>query len=74
VLAAGPGRAVKRVILSRLEYPIMAETTHSIPAGLTTPEGFLADRERFWHSVTKFMTYVAVALVLLLLILWWWLV
>ncbi len=52
----------------------MAETTHSIPAGLTTPEGFLADRERFWHSVTKFMTYVAVALVLLLLILWWWLV
>ena len=29
-----------------------------------TPEAFLADRQRFWMSFTRFMTYVAVLVVL----------
>jgi hypothetical protein len=52
----------------------MADTAHLPSSGPTTEEGFLADRQRFWGSVTRFMTYVVVALVCLLLILWWWLV
>jgi hypothetical protein len=52
----------------------MADIAHTIPAALTTEDGFLADRLRFWHSVTKFMTYVVVALVVALLLMWWWLV
>jgi hypothetical protein len=52
----------------------MAETVQGGATAPTTAEGFLADRLRFWHSATKFMTNVAVALVVLLLFLWWWLV
>jgi hypothetical protein len=51
----------------------MADTPKSAPA-MTTEAGFLADRLRFWHSATRFATFVAGAIVLLLLILWWWLV
>jgi hypothetical protein len=39
-----------------------------------TEEAFLADRQRFWASVTKFMTYVSVGLALLLIALWYFLV
>jgi hypothetical protein len=52
----------------------MADTTGTAPPPPTTTEGFLADRLHFWHSATKFMTNVIIALVVLLLFLWWWLV
>jgi hypothetical protein len=52
----------------------MANTTSAVPTGPVTEEGFLADRMRFWAAVTKFMTYVAVGLVMLMLLLWYFLV
>ncbi len=52
----------------------MADVTQSAPSGPTTEEGFLADRERYWHSATRFMTYVIAFIVCLLAFLWWWLV
>jgi hypothetical protein len=52
----------------------MANVSQSNPDRLTTEEGFLADRQKFWRSVTSFMVYVIVALVVLLAFLWWWLV
>ena len=52
----------------------MANTINSAPTGPVTEEAFLADRQRFWASVTKFMTYVAVALAVLLVALWYFLV
>jgi hypothetical protein len=52
----------------------MANVSQRTPDALTTEEGFLADRQKFWQSVTKFMVYVIVGLVGLLVVLWWWLV
>ncbi len=52
----------------------MANVSQSSPDALTTEEGFLADRVKFWNAVTSFMAYVIVGLVLLLAFLWWWLV
>jgi hypothetical protein len=52
----------------------MADTMHTSPTGPVTEEAFLADRLKFWDSVTKFMTRVAVALVVLLTLLWYFLV
>jgi hypothetical protein len=52
----------------------MADATQPAPSAPTTEEGFLADRQRFWTSATKFMTYVIAFLVVLLMFLWWWLV
>jgi len=52
----------------------MADVSKSVPSGPTTEEAFLADRERFWHAATRFMTNVIAFLVVLLLFLWWWLV
>jgi hypothetical protein len=52
----------------------MANTINTAPTGPVTEEAFLADRLRFWASVTKFMTYVAGGLVLLLIAMWYFLV
>ncbi len=52
----------------------MADTMHNAPTGPVTEEGFLADRIRFWDSVTKFMTRVGIALFVLLILLWYFLV
>jgi hypothetical protein len=52
----------------------MANTINSVPTGPVTEDAFLADRQRFWASVTKFMTYVGVGLVILLILMWYFLV
>ena len=33
-----------------------------------TPDAFLADRQRFWMSFTRFTTYVAILVVLILVL------
>ena len=52
----------------------MTDLHSTAPLGPTTEEGFLADRLTFWHSFTRFTTYVAAFLIALLAILWWTLV
>ncbi len=52
----------------------MTDAHSSAPLGPTTAEGFLADRMTFWHSFTRFTTWVAGFLIVLLAVLWWWLV
>jgi hypothetical protein len=52
----------------------MADVSQHTSDALTTEEGFLADRQTFWNSVTRYMVFVIVGLVGLLLFLWWWLV
>ncbi len=52
----------------------MAETKLRGAAAPSTAEGFLADRLSFWSAVTKFMTRIAIGLVVLLALLWWFLV
>jgi hypothetical protein len=52
----------------------MADMLNTASTGPLTEEAFLADRQRFWASVTKFVTYVAGGLVLLLIALWYFLV
>jgi hypothetical protein len=52
----------------------MATLTNTAPTGPVTEEAFAADRQRFWASVVKFATRVAIGLVVLLLLLWYFLV
>jgi hypothetical protein len=52
----------------------MADISQGTPSAPTTAEGFMADRLSFWASATKFMTNVAIAIVVLLVLLWWFLV
>ncbi len=52
----------------------MAQSMPTTPTGPVTEEAFLADRLRFWDSVTKFGTRVAIGLAVLLILLWYFLV
>jgi hypothetical protein len=45
----------------------MADQTTTIVTEIETPEAFLAEREKFWASWTRFVFGVAVALVVLLI-------
>ncbi len=51
----------------------MAES-YTAPTGPVTEDAFLADRQRFWASATKFGTNVAIGLVVLLILMWYFLV
>jgi hypothetical protein len=45
----------------------MSEQSHAIPpARAETPEGFLADRQRFWGGFTHFVLACVIVIVLLL--------
>ena len=46
----------------------MAEDTTVVTQTDLTPEAFLADRERFWHTFTQFTTVVVVLVVILLIL------
>jgi hypothetical protein len=37
------------------------------PAGPTTEEGFLADRQSFWSSFTKFVLYAVIVVALIII-------
>lgn len=46
----------------------MAEQTTTIVTQAVTPDAFLADRQRFWMSFTRFVGYVAGFIVLALIL------
>jgi hypothetical protein len=46
----------------------MDEPATTIATPTVTPDAFLADRQRFWMSFTRFATYVALLVVLILVL------
>ena len=46
----------------------MAQEPVTSPASPTTPEALLADRQRFWHAWTQFVTVSVISIAILLIL------
>jgi hypothetical protein len=47
---------------------LMDEQPTTVVTQTVTPDAFLADRQRFWMSFTRFTTYIAILVVLVLVL------